>query len=678
MATIKAPFNFVPLSDKVFFPEWADQISQDIPFSDGLSGTIELKITAETPIFVRNGHTKEDAEAKNETYKSFSKTPDGKYFIPGTSIKGAIRNVLEIISFGKMNRVANNRYSIRDLQLKEYMAYFQNADVHCGWMTKENDIVTITDNGIPRRISHTLIDEKLSTDFCQKFSDKDFLKKDSNRSSLYKYKSAQGKQLSYRFSDVPLNPKNEVDKRIKVKFDINGTEGTIVFTGQPSFRKAAVKNPDRTMRQKASGKFYEFVFLEECVRKFTLNCEEENGIYKDFCFIYKDSDEWKYWKRKLENGKRIPVFFALKDNKLVHFGLSYLYKLPYIKRIKDYLSEEHKKNQLDLSDCIFGTIDNKSSLKGRVQFSNALCVKGKSCSEMMNPYMGSPKPTYYPIYLKQNGTYGIMQTADDKGVPFSTMLQENAKLRGWKRYPVKDDWQSTFDIPENQDDHTNPFYPMGKGSEFTCKLRFFNLNEVELGALLNSISLNKDCYHSIGFGKPFGYGKTSISIENIQSSHNIDIQEYKQKFIALMSEKIDNYRQSEQLKELKLMMSPQNLTAPLEYMELKEFVEHKKQHFKEDRNQTFGQYQQNYSTLIKKQVRQTTTKVIISKAKVSVWQGQLKQAKLTEGKDLSTKPLDMNHKKIRLKVGDLIEVEKIMKGGNVKELKFVKKMEADH
>ena len=122
MATIKAPFNFVPLSEKVFFPDWADQISQDIPFSDGLSGTIELKITAESPIFVRNGHNREDKEAKNADYKSFSKTPDGKYFIPGTSIKGAIRNVLEIMSFGKMSKVADNRYSIRDLQLKEYMS----------------------------------------------------------------------------------------------------------------------------------------------------------------------------------------------------------------------------------------------------------------------------------------------------------------------------------------------------------------------------------------------------------------------------------------------------------------------------------------------------------------------------------------------------------------------------
>ena len=102
MATIKAPFNFVPLSDKVFFPDWADEISQDIPFEDGLSGTLELKITAQTPIFVRNGHTKEDADAKNEQYTSFSKTSDNRYFIPATSIKGCIRNVMEIMSFGKM------------------------------------------------------------------------------------------------------------------------------------------------------------------------------------------------------------------------------------------------------------------------------------------------------------------------------------------------------------------------------------------------------------------------------------------------------------------------------------------------------------------------------------------------------------------------------------------------
>ena len=102
---VKSPYNFVPAptEDEVFYPDWADQVSYDIPFSDGESGEIEFTITAETPIFVRNGHSREDAEIfKNyldekkrnnsyqpsdkdkksiESYLSFSNI-DGKFFIP--------------------------------------------------------------------------------------------------------------------------------------------------------------------------------------------------------------------------------------------------------------------------------------------------------------------------------------------------------------------------------------------------------------------------------------------------------------------------------------------------------------------------------------------------------------------------------------------------------------------
>ena len=99
--TIKAPFNFVKVSEKVYFPDWEKQISQDVPFSDGESGTIGLKIIAHTPVFVRNGHIALDKKDCNNKDNSFSNF-DGRYFIPGTSLKGSIRNVLEIISFGKM------------------------------------------------------------------------------------------------------------------------------------------------------------------------------------------------------------------------------------------------------------------------------------------------------------------------------------------------------------------------------------------------------------------------------------------------------------------------------------------------------------------------------------------------------------------------------------------------
>ena len=50
---IKAPYNFVPLENRAFYPSWANHISQDIPFEDGVSGSIEYTIEAETPIFVR-------------------------------------------------------------------------------------------------------------------------------------------------------------------------------------------------------------------------------------------------------------------------------------------------------------------------------------------------------------------------------------------------------------------------------------------------------------------------------------------------------------------------------------------------------------------------------------------------------------------------------------------------
>ncbi|MDE6803730.1 MAG: TIGR03986 family CRISPR-associated RAMP protein, partial [Muribaculaceae bacterium] len=111
---IKAPYNFVPLSDKVVFPEWAGRISHDVPFSDGLSGSITVRLTARTPIFVRNGHSRDEAENNAPAYRSFSVLPDGSYFLPGTTVKGAVRSVLEIMSFGKIRLDKSARFAQRE------------------------------------------------------------------------------------------------------------------------------------------------------------------------------------------------------------------------------------------------------------------------------------------------------------------------------------------------------------------------------------------------------------------------------------------------------------------------------------------------------------------------------------------------------------------------------------
>lgn len=106
---IYAPFNFVPIPDKertVFHPDWYYQISHDIPFKDGLNGEIKLTLNAETPIF-----TKDPTSLSQES--AFCRLGDGTYFIPATTIKGCIRNVLEILSFSKMSVVANKKFETK-------------------------------------------------------------------------------------------------------------------------------------------------------------------------------------------------------------------------------------------------------------------------------------------------------------------------------------------------------------------------------------------------------------------------------------------------------------------------------------------------------------------------------------------------------------------------------------
>lgn len=653
---IRAPFNFVPVSDKVFFPDWADQINHDIPFSDGVSGTINIKIIAESPIFVRNGHTEKDSE---DTKNSFSNI-DGQYFIPGTSLKGAIRNVLEIMSFGKMQFVNNKRYSIRDLQLNDYKKVFQENEVHCGWMSKYNDKIIIEDHGIPFRVSHNEIDNYFNTRFSDIFKDRAFFKKESNKSPIYKYNALKKQSLDLTF-ELDKSPRPAVDKRKFVVIKNNGSlKGKLVFTGQPGLRKDAQRGTNKEIINKASGKFYEFIFPEGSLKTHELNFYDKDGKFVDFLFIHKDSIEWSYWKERIYSGDKVPVFLISKNNELSHFGLSYLYKLPFDKKIKEYLPDSHNDKKLDLAECIFGTTTN-DKLKGRVSFSNALAVKAEKM-DLMKVYMGSPKPTYYPIYLKQNGENGFLS---EKSTGFTTMLNSNAQLRGWKRYILRDTHITEFEIPEGQDENTNSFVPLEAGSEFVCKVRFSNLKREELGALLLSIETNNNSYHSIGFAKSYGYGKIKVEINNLvpelQQENCIKL------FNELMSKKIEYYSKQIQIKELNLLKRVNNLSTRLEYMPLEEFVENKKHNPK---RQILGQYLQLTSEYLKPiEQKKIETQ---AQAIVTLVAGRVIQAKLTEGKDQNNKTLIIPLGAKRPRKGENINVKIIYKGGNIEKLELKK------
>lgn len=493
--SVHAPFNFIPLSDQVYFPSWADQISHDVPFSDGVSGKIRLTITAESDIFVRNGQSK---DAEDNRFSQVS----GRYFIPATSIKGEVRNLMEIMSFGKMNldtrakfaqREWNNTalYTIKDPNVQR--------EIRCGYLRKKGDDYEIVDHGRPLRISHQAIDDWFGGEVLKKHfsrnSNFDINKTTKEGGQTFDPKTAAFKYHLFKDEDLENISFTEVRTNTftyVICADRGEITGDIVFTGSPDQWKK-----ERGMN---AGKFYEFVFSSQGMRCYSLSEEE----FEHYEFIYKDSDDWNYWKSHLtDTDKGVPVFFRTEDNQIKDFGLALLYKLPYDKTPYDLLPQAHKEEAMhDLAECIFGYTSRTDSLRGRVQFSNAFSTNAEP-SEEVTLVLGTPKASYYPIYIEQKGSNartGQYQTYN------------NGRLAGWKRYHVRDGvWQKSLGN-ENLD---STLTPVRSGATFTGDIVFHNLRPIELGTLLSALTFHSNSdryYHQLGQAKPYGYGRCRYSV----------------------------------------------------------------------------------------------------------------------------------------------------------------------
>ena len=84
-----------------------------MPFEDGESGVLELEITIKSPIFIK------DSKNPSEFCHFINENGGKEYYISATSIKGMIRNVLEIMSFSAMNFIDDKKYSFRDLSFND-------------------------------------------------------------------------------------------------------------------------------------------------------------------------------------------------------------------------------------------------------------------------------------------------------------------------------------------------------------------------------------------------------------------------------------------------------------------------------------------------------------------------------------------------------------------------------
>jgi len=608
--SVKSVYNFVPApkENEVFKPDWANQVSHDIPFSDGESGEIELIITAKTPIFIRNGHSQKDAENNTQRYQEFScveRNGKKEYFIPGSSLKGMFRNVLEIVSKSRMNRIDDKRHAVRQIMRTDGVVVDEGYElaqdkikktIKAGWLIYQDGKYSIYDCGRPYKIRNTDLDSITDNAFTDHFRKGGLAKLSenfSNRTAKYKYQNVIGEgNLLHKFENHPLDENDKQSSWVSrfqklnyVRFsdDNDAFYGHIVCVGQAA-------EYDVKIARKG-----EYVFIgkkDEVLSNDKKRLNLSKNRFEDFLFLNrnKKSDEledWGYWKDKIDDG--IPVFYRteIKDNnEVLDFGLTFMYKQFAKNTVKDmepkYLTTEDSKYKLDLADTIFGTIDGEEKLKGRVMFSTCKLVNKAVFAGVRKVVLSTPRSSYFPYYIKQSSN-------GQKVARYNT-YNTGGELRGFKRYPVRNERNVyTQNLSDVSDDMKTAFNPLKEESVFIGKVKFHNLRKDEIGALISAITMHdtKGLFHSIGYAKPLGYGK--VSVDSLVSGLKYSAEDYIRGFELLMLNNNPNWNIDELLN---MANENSNPSIKLKYTDVTEF-----QLMKDS-----GEFLQNHSLVSKNKI----------------------------------------------------------------------------
>ena len=115
-----APYNFVPLPQKVVQAE--PLLPHDTYHTKRHTGTITCTLTTASPLYVRCGVTPEQLaqglEAKDLPDFFYLQQP-GQPVLPGRSLRGMLRALVEIAAYGKMDKVTDMpRYFYRAVAAK--------------------------------------------------------------------------------------------------------------------------------------------------------------------------------------------------------------------------------------------------------------------------------------------------------------------------------------------------------------------------------------------------------------------------------------------------------------------------------------------------------------------------------------------------------------------------------
>lgn len=450
-----APYNFVRLNDMVVQP----------PLGDFLKGADDNKALQEGyKNFIRSSGKYSgyfDVQIKNTTPLYIAGTDgffsDGRNLcIPGSSLRGCLKNMLKVIPNGRMNVGSDPDVTDRILYYRTFAsAYKKLRGLYADEMTQLDR------------------DSKGKSINVVKSQPGFLVRKDKD----YYVCPAEMRRIK---RDNPPGPdiRWEDDYVDVFTGKINGKKHYYRFTGAQWNKCFTVsKNLLNSYRDDKNRKGLNLLDNKKYGRKGSSGCRLLYGVQYDYI---------------------IPCFYVENNGEVAHFGAGPYYRIPYKKSIGDHIPDVLRTDKVDFTAAMFG---NKEAWSSRVFFEDlylrssgkaALCEK-----KYLRPLLG-PNPTSFQNYLETGSNNEAMH------------WEEDSKLRGYKFYWHKNaDWALSEVKNANV---TKQIAPVQYGNYFCGRIRFENLDKTELGALCRLFIMGeeKNCCFKLGMGKPFGMGSAEI------------------------------------------------------------------------------------------------------------------------------------------------------------------------
>ncbi|MFA0465423.1 TIGR03986 family CRISPR-associated RAMP protein [Vibrio breoganii] len=496
---IHTPYHFVPLSKWVYMPEWAHLVSHDVPFSDGHSGVIEYQLENKTPLCV--------GDSKDEQNRlKFATNPLGQPIIPGSSIKGMLRSVLEIAGFGKFSSFDDRRLSFRDISSSRsnYLTNVINPNkVQSGWIRYDHQKeVWLFTECHHAKVKHSDVEKVVRKPVKNEYS------------AIKKYQLCP---LRQSVSATISSPKGKQQNRWAENLGQGHEAGYLVFTNQRIAGRGKQENYE----------FSYYFYNRDTSEKSVEVSKQARDLFENHTSVTdtvngRTFNQVDYLKQHAHPEFGIPVF-ALKKGASIHsLGFAKMPRVTYRHSLQEMVENTSKAHTsdayYDLAELMFGTLREEGlGLKSRISFTDANATNRTNSDLYYSNLLilNNPKPSFHPAYVEQRHNETQYKDYDSK----------DGTLSGHKRYIAKAPLDNKLE--SNAKENLNVAQSIQlcpSNSTFTGKIVFHNLKTVELSALLWILEL-QDSYHQLGHGKPMGAGVVKITpkIEVLQSSKQLDI-----------------------------------------------------------------------------------------------------------------------------------------------------------